>query len=204
VAIFLAAGAFAIAGGIPLTPLQILWLNMVVDIPIAVALGFDQASPGLMARTPRPVGAPVLSRADWLRLGAQGLVMTVGTLVAYQIGNSNDDPTVAATTLLTTLSLFHLVAGLLSRDQRHTVFDRAAIPGTAQLRRYALALLAILAVTMLGPLQRIVGTTSLSLALWGACLGLALSLVAVEEVVKLVLRHRGGVPARPGLRPSPA
>ncbi len=204
VAIFLAAGAFAIAGGIPLTPLQILWLNMVVDIPIAVALGFDQASPGLMARTPRPVGAPVLSRADWLRLGGQGLVMTVGTLVAYQIGNSNDDPTVAATTLLTTLSLFHLVAGLLSRDQRHTVFDRAAIPGTAQLRRYALALLAILAVTMLGPLQRIVGTTSLSLALWGACVGLALSLVAVEEVVKLVLRHRGGVPARPGLRPSPA
>ena len=39
IAIFLAAGIFGIAGGVPLNPLQILWLNMVVDIPIAIALG---------------------------------------------------------------------------------------------------------------------------------------------------------------------
>ena len=55
------AGVFAIAGGIPLNPLQILWLNMVIDIPIAIALGFDVPSAGLMDRAPRPVGAPVLS-----------------------------------------------------------------------------------------------------------------------------------------------
>ena len=42
IAIFLGAGIFGIANGIPLNPLQILWLNMVVDIPIAIALGFDQ------------------------------------------------------------------------------------------------------------------------------------------------------------------
>ena len=43
IAIFLTAGVLDIAGGVPLNPLQILWLNMVVDIPIAIALGFDQA-----------------------------------------------------------------------------------------------------------------------------------------------------------------
>ena len=42
IAIFIGAGIFAIAGGVPLTPLQILWINMVIDIPIAVALGFDE------------------------------------------------------------------------------------------------------------------------------------------------------------------
>ena len=62
IAIFLAAGALGIAGGVPLNPLQILWLNMVVDIPIAIALGFDEPTKGLMKRPPRPVGAPVLSR----------------------------------------------------------------------------------------------------------------------------------------------
>src|SRR3954452_8869881 len=60
IAIFLASGVLGIAGGIPLNPLQILWLNMVIDIPIAIALGFDEATSGLMARKPRPVGAPVL------------------------------------------------------------------------------------------------------------------------------------------------
>jgi len=58
IAIFIGAGIFGIANGAPLNPLQILWLNMVVDIPIAIALGFDAPTKGLMQRPPRPVGAP--------------------------------------------------------------------------------------------------------------------------------------------------
>jgi Ca2+-transporting ATPase len=188
IAVFLVAGLLNIAAGQPLNPLQILWLNMVVDIPIAIALGFDRPTGGLMERAPRPVGAPVLSRADWIRLCAQGAVMTIGALSAYQIGDAAGGPLVGSTMLLTTLSLFHLAAGLLSRDQRGTVFDRAAIPGPAQLRRYGIALLAIFAVTTLDPLERIVGTTPLDFGQWSAAVGIALSLVVFEELVKLVLR----------------
>src|SRR6185436_14888193 len=147
IAIFLCAGIFGIAGGVPLNPLQILWLNMVIDIPIAIALGFDQPTKGLMSRPPRPVAAPVLSRANWVRLCVQGAVMTVGPLVAYQIGEDQWGTLVAATMLLTTLSLFHVVAGLLSRDQLNTIFDRDAVPAATQLRRYAVSLIAIIAVT---------------------------------------------------------
>jgi Ca2+-transporting ATPase len=189
IAIFILAGALNIAAGTPLNPLQILWLNMVIDIPIAVALGFDEPRGGLMQRAPRPVGAPVLSRADWVRLCVQGSVMTVGALAAYQIG-APQGPVVAATLLLTTLSLFHLAAGLLARDQEGTIFDRDAIPGATQLRRYGTALLAIVAVTGLDLLQRIFGTTSLTFAQWCIAVGIAASLVVVEELVKVVLRHR--------------
>jgi P-type Ca2+ transporter type 2C len=190
IAIFIGAGVLGIAGGVPLTPLQILWVNMVIDIPIAVALGFDQPSGGLMDRAPRPVGAPVLSRANWVRLCVQGFVMTVGTLAAYQIGDTNYGPEVAATMLLTTLSLFHVAAGLLARDQRNTIFTRAAIPGRTQLRRYGIALLAIIAVTTIGFLQRIFETTELSFSQWSTCIGIAVSLVVVEELIKLFLRQR--------------
>ena len=190
IAIFLASGALDIAGGVPLNPLQILWLNMVIDIPIAIALGFDEPTKGLMKRAPRPVGAPVLSRSDWVRLCIQGAVMTVGALVAFQIGDSQDGELVGATMLLTTLSLFHVVAGLLSRDQRHTIFDRDAIPGTAQLRRYGISLIAIVAVTAFDILQRIFDTTPLSFEQWLTCIGLALALLVVEELVKVVVRRR--------------
>src|SRR5512134_2088078 len=190
IAIFLGAGIFSIAGGIPLNPVQIIWLNMIVDIPIAVALGFDEPSPGLMARAPRPVGAPVLSAANWVRLCVQGFVMTVGGLVAYQIGETQYGVPVASTMLLTTLSLFHLVAGLMARDQRNTIFDRDAIPGPTQLRRYATALLAIVAATALGFLQRILDTVGLSFAQWSICVGLAASLLVVEELIKVFLRRR--------------
>jgi Ca2+-transporting ATPase len=192
IAIFLAAGVLDIAGGVPLNPLQILWLNMVIDIPIAIALGFDEPTKGLMARPPRPVGAPVLSRANWIRLCIQGALMTIGSLVAYQIGDSQDNALVASTMLLTTLSFFHLAAGVLSRDQYNTIFDRDAVPGMTQLRRYGTSLLAIIAITTIGILEQIFNTAELNGDQWAICLGLAASLVVVEEIIKLVLRRREG------------
>ena len=128
IAIFIGAGIFGIANGAPLNPLQILWLNMVVDIPLAIALGFDEPARGLMARPPRPVGAPVLSRNNWVRLCVQGAVMTIGSLAAYQIGDHQDGAVIAATMLLTTLSVFHVAGALLCRDQQNTIFDRVGDP----------------------------------------------------------------------------
>jgi Ca2+-transporting ATPase len=201
IAIFIGAGIFSIAGGIPLNPLQILWLNMVIDIPIAVALGFDDPTPGLMERAPRPVGAPVLSRSNWIRLCAQGAVMTIGTLAAYQIGESHFDAVVASTMLLTTLSVFHLFAGLLARDQVHTIFNVHTLPGATQLRRYGLALAAIILVTEIGFLQRVFSMVGLSFNQWWICIGIAFSLVVVEEIIKFFIRRQnrsdvsGGTPA---------
>ena len=197
IALFIGAGIFSVAGGVPLNPLQILWVNMVIDVPIAVALGFDEPTGGLMQRAPRPVGAPVLSAANWVRLCVQGAVMTVGSLVVYQIAEPEYGAAVASTMLLTTLSLFHLAGGLLARDQVNTIFDRSAIPGTIQLRRYGIALLAIVAVTALGFLQRIFSTVSLSFAQWWICIGIAAALVLVEELIKVFVRRRArrGVPA---------
>lgn len=202
IAIFLAAGALSIADGVPLNPLQILWLNMVIDIPIAIALGFDRPTKGLMAKPPRPVGAPVLSRTSWIRLCVQGAIMTVGSLVAYQIGDDLDGAVVASTMLLTTLSVFHVVAGLLARDPVHTIFDRDAVPGSAQLRRYGIAVLAIAAVTTIDLLQRVLDTTGLTGGQWAICLGLAASLLVVDEVIKLVLHARGA--STPRGRTAPA
>jgi Ca2+-transporting ATPase len=76
--------------------------------------------------------------------------------------------------LLTTLSLFHLAAGLLARDQVRTIFSRVAIPGPTQLRRYGVALLAIIFVTEIGFLQRVFSVVDLTLAQWGICTGIAL------------------------------
>jgi Ca2+-transporting ATPase len=92
--------------------------------------------------------------------------------------------------LLTTLSFFHVAAAFLSRDQVNTIFDRDALPSTQQLRRYGISLAAIVLVTGLSLLQRIFDTTPLDLGQWSICVGLAATLVVVEEAVKLALRDR--------------
>jgi Ca2+-transporting ATPase len=127
--------------------------------------------------------------------------MTIGALVAYQIGHSQGDAVTGATMLLTALSLFHVAGALLCRDQLNTIFDRDAIPGRMQLRRYGLSLVAILAATGLGFLNRILDTTTLTLNQWFICAGLAVSIVVVEELIKLVIRRRGA--SRSDTAPSP-
>ena len=107
--------------------------------------------------------------------------------------------------LLTALSLFHVAGALLCRDQVNTIFDRDAIPARMQLRRYGLAVLAIVAATGLGFLNGILSTTTLSFNQWCICIGIAASIVVVEELLKLVLRRRSaGGPADLPSQPLPA
>src|SRR5215213_9807430 len=58
---YLGASLLFIAGGVPFGPLVVLWINFLVQVPIAIALGFDKPEPGLMERKPRPLSQPVLS-----------------------------------------------------------------------------------------------------------------------------------------------
>ena len=67
IATFLGAAIFSIADGIPFSPLAVLWINFVVQVPIAIALGFDKPLPGLMDRKPRPLAEPVLNVPQWVR-----------------------------------------------------------------------------------------------------------------------------------------
>ena len=68
--LFVLAGAFAVANGAPLTPLQVLWINFAIDVVLAVGLGFDAAVPGLMKRRPRDASAPIVNRSLAIRLGS--------------------------------------------------------------------------------------------------------------------------------------
>ena len=62
---FVGAGIFDIANGSPLLPMQILWINFAVDVLLALGLGFDAPSPGLMRRRPRsPMSRS--SRRPWV------------------------------------------------------------------------------------------------------------------------------------------
>jgi len=189
-AMFILAGIFSIAGGIPLAPLPLLWVNFANDVPIAAALGFDKQTPGLMSRRPRMLSAPVLTRTQWIRLSLTGLVCAVCALLARVIGEDAYDAAVGATMLLVTVSLAHVVIALSVRDEYDTIFSRDSIPAAPQLRLYGVTILLAVLVTEIGFLQRIFDTVGLSLNQWLICTGLALVLLAYEEAAKIVLRQR--------------
>src|SRR5436190_1259055 len=124
---FVGAGIFNVAGGAPLTPLQILWVNFAVDVLLAIGLGFDAPVPGLMRRRPRDASAPIVDRGLGFRLGIASVAMAALTLAVVAWGEDRYSLTVATTMGLATLSLMHIVAALEAREPGESIFTRYTI-----------------------------------------------------------------------------
>ena len=139
IALFVLAGIFNIAGGIPLEPLQILWINFAIDVLLAIGLGFDAATPGLMERRPRPANAPVVSRSMGARLAIGGILTAAFTLVVIAYGEDRYDLPIALTMGLVTLSLLHVVAAISTRDPERSAFG----PHTFANRRFNVMILGL-------------------------------------------------------------
>jgi P-type Ca2+ transporter type 2C len=193
--LFLGAGIFDVAGGIPLTPLQILWVNFAIDVLLAIGLGFDAAAPGLMRRRPRDAGAPIVGRALGLRLGLAALLMAILALVVVAWAEHRYSLAVATTMGMTTLGLMHVVAALEAREPTGTIFKRYTIENRRFVQLLAAALVLSLLVTTLSPLQRIFDTVPLTAAQWGICLLGPLVYLAITELGKLLDRHAEGAEA---------
>jgi len=189
IASFLGAAILGIAGGIPFTPLEVLWVNFALDVPIAIALGFGAPSAGLMERKPRPLNAPVVSRGQWVVIAVLGIIMALGTLLLLETAQPVIGAVAASTMALTAFSLFQVAAGLTARDETQTMFNRDILQDGRQVRLFGLTLLLTFLITQLGFMQRIFGTTALTLGQWLICIGVAAILVVIDEVIKLFLRH---------------
>jgi Ca2+-transporting ATPase len=205
IAVFLGATILNIANGTPLNPLQILWLNFAIDVPLAIALGFDVPTSGLMERKPRALSAPVFTTWQWIRITVEGLIMTVGVLSIYTAVDDDKGVATATTMLMTALALYHVVLAFCVRDEYGSVFNREALPHGRQLRLIGVSLLLTLLATELGFLQRVLGTVSLTLHEWLVCIAVSLSLLVVEEAIKLYLTRRGAKSAaQPATQVAPA
>ncbi|MFP3712804.1 cation-translocating P-type ATPase [Puerhibacterium sp. TATVAM-FAB25] len=185
---FVGAAIVDVAGGTPLTPLQILWVNFAVDVPLAAGLGFDAATPGLMRRRPRPPSAPVVGRGPAVRLGVGGLLVAAGVLLAVAWGTDPADLAVATTMGLTAMSLLQVVAALEWRDPHASILSHETLANG----RFVLLVVVVLALTFLvstlDGLQRIFGTVELDGRQWGVCALVALAFLLVVELGKLALR----------------
>lgn len=71
--------AILLGTALPITPLQILWINMVSSVALAMALAFEPAEPGVMARPPRRMDEPILSRFLLWRISFVSLLFLAGS-----------------------------------------------------------------------------------------------------------------------------
>jgi Ca2+-transporting ATPase len=187
---YLGAAIFMVLGGTPFSPLVVLWINFLVQVPIAVALGFDKPSPGLMERKPRPLSQPVLSRGQWIRLIFTGLLTALITLFVEVYYTQSMGATYAASMGFLFFSMANVAVGLSSRSEFGTVFTMDTVSDKRQLQLYGLALLLMIIGLEFNIGQRILGTVSLSGWDYLFAAVAAFILLLIDEVVKFFLRRR--------------
>jgi Ca2+-transporting ATPase len=202
---YLGAAIFLVLGGTPFSPLAVLWINFLVQVPIAIALGFDKPSPGLMERKPRPLSQPVLTRGQWIRLIFMGLLTAVLTLVVETIYTQSNGAAYAASMGFLFFSMANIAVGLSCRSEFNTVFTLDTVSDRRQLMLYGIALLTVLVGLEFNIGQRVLNTVSLNGTDWLIAIACAFVLLLIDEVVKFFLRRsRGGQTPAAAPATSPA
>lgn len=189
IASYLLAAIFLVLGGTPFEPLVVLFLNFLVTVPLAIALGFDKPVEDLMKKKPRPLKQPILSYSEWMRIAFIGILTAIVVVFLEAIYEVDGEAT-AATMGFVAFAMLSVAMGLGARSETATAFNSDVLHDRTQVLLYGLALLMTLLATELGFLQRILGTTSLSRDQWLICIGFAFALLLVDEVIKFFLRRR--------------
>ncbi len=98
----------------PLSPLQLLWLNMLTDVVPALALAAEPAEPHVMRRPPRDPRTPLLGGGDYLRLGHASVRMAAAALGAWTLGalrtGQGAEPRATTFTALSVAQILHTFA----------------------------------------------------------------------------------------------
>lgn len=84
--IMLTLAAVGLGIPIPLNAMQLLWINLLTDVAVAVALGYELPEPDLMTQKPRDPAAPILDGAESRRLALVGGLYGASALGAHLYG----------------------------------------------------------------------------------------------------------------------
>lgn len=175
---------------LPLTPVQILWVNMVTAVTLALSLAFEPKEKDLMRRPPRPPSQPLLTHHLIWRVGFVSVILMGGTLGLFQWEIGHDaDIARARTIAVNTLVMFEVFYLFNSRYIFDSIFSLQGLTGN----HYVLVAIAVLAIfqlcfTYLPIMQTIFGSRAIELKVWLQITLVASSVLFLVEIEKAVMR----------------
>ena len=177
---------------LPLTPVQVLWVNMVTSVTLAMALAFEPSEPRVMQRPPRIADTPLLSGFLLWRIPFVALLLWLGTFGHFvwmeTVVQSSDE-------LARTVAINTLVAGqafyLLNLRLIHQPVLRGWVLFHSKAIWIAIGILIVLQLsfTYVPVMQTLFGTTAIGWQDWTRILLFGLAVFLIVELEKTVLRR---------------
>ncbi|VAH09236.1 unnamed protein product [Triticum turgidum subsp. durum] len=173
-------------GKMPLTTVQLLWVNLIMDTMGALALATDTPTKALMDRPPIGRTAPLISNAMWRNLAAQA-AFQIAVLLALQYRGRDvfgTDEKGNGTMIFNAFVLCQVFNEFNAREiEKKNVFA-----GVLKNRMFLviIAVTLVLQVVMVEVLTRFAGTKRLGLGQWGVCLAIAAVSWPIGWAVKFI------------------
>lgn len=180
---------------LPITVSQILWINLVIAITIALALVVEKAEPNLMQRPPRPANEPLVTGRFLARLVLIATLITASTLWVFDwmvsSGASVEESRAAAVTMVVVAEMWYLF-----NVRRFTAsgFSLETFTGN-KVATGASALLLLLQIAFLyvPGMNVLFGTAPLDATTWAVIAGLGAGIFVIVEIEKWLWRRAGVV-----------
>jgi magnesium-transporting ATPase (P-type) len=181
----------AIVAGVtlPITPLQILWINMTTAVLLGLPLAFEPAERGIMRRPPRPPGSRVLDAVLIERIVLVGILMLAGSFGMFLLALERGQAMAEARTIAMNVFVAIEIAYLFNcRSLRLPVTAVAAFSNPWVWAGAGLQLLLQLAITYWGPMNLAFSTAPIDARAWSEIAAIALVATVIIELEK---RWRG-------------
>lgn len=176
----------------PLTPVQILWVNMVTSVTISFALAFEVAEPDSMKRKPRSAKAQLLNSYFVWRIIFVSVLIGGGTLLLniFLLNQGMNDEEVRTITLQTIVitQMFHLYN---SRSIRKFAFGKDFFTNKAVFVVSALLIVLQLSITYIPFMNNVFGIMPLPWYDWLYPIGMGLMVFILVEIEKAIMNKLG-------------
>lgn len=173
----------------PLTPLQILWVNLVTDGLPGLALGVEPAERDVMRRPPRDPRESIFAQGMAFNIIWSGLVMALLSIGVGYWGWRSGNPA-WQTMIFTTLTMAQLCQSLALRSQMDSLFSIGVFTNRMLVGTFLLTLALQIAVIYLPFLQVVFRTVPLSARDLAISLSLSSLLFWTVELEKLIRRRK--------------
>ncbi|HEX7392612.1 MAG TPA: HAD-IC family P-type ATPase [Thermoplasmata archaeon] len=177
--------AILLGAVLPLLPLQILWINLVTAIALAIPLVFEVREPGLMQRPPVPPNQPIINAVMGRRFILAAAMMIIGT---YGIFNRYVDGgasmELSRTVAMNTLVLFEMFYLLNSRSLTESVLSTGLLSNRWIPVGIVMTVAFQLSVTYLPALNTAFETTGMAMIDWATAVAIASTVFFVIELEK--------------------
>jgi Ca2+-transporting ATPase len=147
--------AVALGAGAPLTPMQLLWINLISDIFPGLALAMEPPETDVLKQAPRDPREPIVAMRDFKRLGLESGAISAGALASLGYALWRYGPgAVANTHVFMSLTIAQLLHAYSCRSEKTTIFEAGIRPGNRSLNLAVGASLAAQAGVMAIPALR--------------------------------------------------